>query len=410
MSFTSVLRQQTRTLRTTKALRLVGAVRYASSKPDAVLPPVHEWRELFKTAPLIVRDRISLANVGTARTLAEAFLSGKSKAAGRGKTVIEAFPGPGALSRGLLQLDQGIIEKLIILEDYEPYLEWLYPLAEADPRVSVVPRSGFSWDTYQYLEEQGLMDHIEKIPFETGVHPQLHFISHIPQNIKGEQLVAQLFRNIPEKSWLFKYGRVPMSFILGEWILERVSAGRKTLPRCKVSVIAEATADLQTAVRSATLQPYDNHFHPVRSPDSQSKKPDSRRIGHPLAAVNVVPHAEQVIAQGLLEKWDYILRRLFVLKSTPLKKAIGSLALGAESLLKPLTDPSLPPEQRVDVNEPIRNLTINDWTLIARAFDNWPFAPEVRPSSRIRCTSLTNSLQSLVITDGISGDFDRRGR
>ena len=130
-------------------------------------------------------------------------------------------------------------------------------------------------------------------------------------------------------------------------------------------------------MRAATLQPYDNHFHPVRSADSQSSKPDSRRVGHPLAAVNVVPHAEQVIAQGMLEKWDYVLRRLFVLKVTPLRKAIGSLALGAESLLKPLTDPSLPEEQRVDVDMPIRDLTINDWALIVRAFDNWPFAPEV---------------------------------
>ena len=52
------------------------------------------------------------------------------------------------------------------------------------------------------------------------VHPQLHFISHIPHTIKGEQLIAQLFRCIPEKSWLFKYGCVPMSLILGEWIWE----------------------------------------------------------------------------------------------------------------------------------------------------------------------------------------------
>lgn len=190
--------------------------------------------------------------------------------------------------------------------------------------------------------------------------------------------------------------------------LQRVSASRKTLPRCKVSVIAEATADLQTAVRPATLQPYDNNFHPVRSADSQTKKPESRRIGHSIAAVNVVPHEGQVITHGLLEKWDYVLRRLFVLKSTPLKKAIGSLALGAQSLLKPLTDPSLPPEQRVDISEPIRNLTINDWALIVRAFDNWPFAPEVRPSFLVRYASLTDSPQSLVISDAFSKDGRRR--
>ena len=67
------------------------------------------------------------------------------------------------------------------------------------------------------------------------VHPQLHFISHIPQNVKGEQLIAQLFRNIPTHSWLFKYGCVPMSFVMGEWIWEvRASplrAARRANPR-----------------------------------------------------------------------------------------------------------------------------------------------------------------------------------
>jgi hypothetical protein len=52
------------------------------------------------------------------------------------------------------------------------------------------------------------------------VHEKLHFISHLPQNVMGEQLIAQLFRSIPEKSWLFKYGRVPLSFALSQWVWE----------------------------------------------------------------------------------------------------------------------------------------------------------------------------------------------
>jgi hypothetical protein len=32
----------------------------------------------------------------------------------------------------------------------------------------------------------------------------------------GEQLVAQFYRSIPEKQWLFQYGRVPLNFILNE--------------------------------------------------------------------------------------------------------------------------------------------------------------------------------------------------
>jgi transcription factor 1 len=85
----------------------------------------------------------------------------------------------------------------------------------------------------------------------------------------------------------------------------------------------------------------------------------------------------QVIDKGMLDQWDFILRRLFVLKSTPLRKAIISLAPGAEVLLKTLTDKSLPPEQRVDIRLMVKQLTVSDWALIVRAFDAWPFAPTV---------------------------------
>jgi len=85
----------------------------------------------------------------------------------------------------------------------------------------------------------------------------------------------------------------------------------------------------------------------------------------------------QVIDKGKLDQWDYILRRLFVLKSTPLRKAISSLAPGAEVLLDRLTDKRLPPEQRVDIRLMVKHLTVSDWALIVRAFDAWPFAPAV---------------------------------
>jgi hypothetical protein len=49
-----------------------------------------------------------------------------------------------------------------------------------------------------------------------AVHPKLHLVSRIPQTVSGEQLVAQLFHCIPEKSWLFRYGRIPMSFLLAD--------------------------------------------------------------------------------------------------------------------------------------------------------------------------------------------------
>jgi hypothetical protein len=59
-----------------------------------------------------------------------------------------------------------------------------------------------------------------------------------------------------------------------------------------------------------------------------------------------------------------------------------SLGFGAENLLKPLQDRSLPPEDRVDVTKKVKDLSVQDWALIVRAFDNWPFAPDVRRPCR----------------------------
>lgn len=111
----------------------------------------------------------------------------------------------------------------------------------------------------------------------------------------------------------------------------------------------------------------------------------------------------------MLDQWDYILRRLFVLKSTPLRKAIGSLAPGAEVLLQTLTDKSLPPEQRVDIRLLVKQLTVSDWALIARAFDAWPFAPAVCSFINLldrELNALATLIQQLDIDSFVAYDRD----
>ncbi|KAN0129209.1 S-adenosyl-L-methionine-dependent methyltransferase [Lactarius tabidus] len=351
------------------------SLKHYSSLPP--LPPLGDWLSHFPYAPIVVRDRISIRDPLSAIHVAHSFVDAKKTSTGNPKTVIEAFPGPGALSRAFLTLPPSKLKKLIILEDYEPYLEYLRPLARADPRVRVVPMSGFSWDTYSYLQESGDLD-VDIAPWE-NLHPELHFVTHIPQTIPGEQLIAQLFRCVPEKSWLFKYGRVPMSFILADWVWRRTSAPPKGAERCKLSVIAEASSHFSPSLPPENLSPFVEHFHPATNGvriGAAVLRPEARRRGSPFLAVNVVPHVQQIINKGKLDQWDYILRRLFVLKSTPLRGAISSLAPGAEVLLSRLTDKKLPKEQRVDIRLRVNELTISDWVLIARAFDAWPFAPE----------------------------------
>jgi transcription factor 1 len=189
-----------------------------------------------------------------------------------------------------------------------------------------VPRSGFSWETYSYLLESGDLD-VDIAPWGTCtfvlvskptkctytriVHPELHFVTHIPQTILGEQLVAQLFRCIPDQSWLFKYGRIPMSFVLADWVwrvsfplalcltaahaFQRISAQPNGAERCKLSVISEASSRFFPSLPPERLLPVFDHFHPATTiTNHTSLRPENRRRGSPFLAMSVVPHDEQV--------------------------------------------------------------------------------------------------------------------
>lgn len=196
---------------------------------------------------------------------------------------------------------------------------------------------------------------------------------------------------------------------------QRISSTPHRSTRCKLSVVAEATADCHYSVDRELLAPYDDHFHPTVKRVS-SNKPEHRRLGQPFVAVNMVPHADQVsmmlpfqplltrphwmlpsgnhprhpgevgllLAPAVRPEIDATQARHQVRTPSPVSTLLcahpypfSSLAPGAGSLLKPLTDPSLPPEQRIDPHKPPRALSLADWALVIRAFDQWPFAPEV---------------------------------
>lgn len=337
------------------------------------LPHMNEWNKHFLSL-LSVRHRVSIRNPITASSIADAFIPAGSE----GKVVIEAFPGPGQLTRALLKLPKKRIKKLIVMEDHEPYLDYLRPLEQLDPRVKVIPRDGHAWDSYKNLEELDILSDVRTVPWQDGVHPKLHFISHLPSSVHGEQLIAQLFRSVPDQQWLFQYGRVPLSFILSTYVWKRISStiDNKT-ERCKLSVVAEAVASCSEALPVSRTSPYEEHFHPAPSAGTTRERLSSRSVGNPFQTIQVIPLENQVIKPGKLDKWDYCLRRLFVKKATPLASAIPGLGPGAQSLIKKIADPNLPDSERIqNVKTQVRQMTVHDWSVLIKAFDEWPFAPQ----------------------------------
>jgi transcription factor 1 len=211
------------------------------------------------------------------------------------------------------------------------------------------------------------------------VHPQLSFITHIPTTVLGEQLISQLFRGIPDKQWLFQYGRVPLCFIMSSRMWKRLDAPMGGTQRCKVGVMGAATSEITELLPFEATQPFKDHFHPVpyaKYAPVPSKHPDTRRVGNPYQVVLTVPREFQAIQPGHLDYWDYCLRKMFVQKATPLKISINSLGPGAATLLKKLTDHDLPPSEQVDIRKSPNGLNVHEWSLVVKAFVEWPFAPE----------------------------------
>ena len=63
------------------------------------------------------------------------------------------------------------------------------------------------------------------------VNQNFHFISQIPLSVLGDQVVSQFLRCIPEKTWLYKYGRIPMTFLVHEQLWEVISSFPRVFPR-----------------------------------------------------------------------------------------------------------------------------------------------------------------------------------
>ncbi|KDQ21536.1 hypothetical protein BOTBODRAFT_150422 [Botryobasidium botryosum FD-172 SS1] len=354
---------------------------YATNSPTSTLPPLpplSEWRKHFPlTKHIHSKDRISLYNANTAAKI----VSAMGLDSGEPKTIIEAYPGPGVLTRALLELPPKYVKKIIVLEAIECYHKALTDLAKADDRVTVIKRTGYDWSSYDHIYEAGLLDDVPTVPWSNELHPNLRFVSHLPLSGHGEQLLSQFIHAIPERSWLFRYGRMPMHILVAEWMLERLSAEPGTTNRCKLSVFAQAVADIDPTIPAEETSPYSDNFFPVPSAIMEKKRDASQSLrsrvpGHPFLALSIIPKADSHIQKENLQEYDFILRNLFIQKSTALGKALPALASGAGILVSKIAGPDVPADKQVDIKLPIRKLSVDHFARVVDAFKEWPFAPK----------------------------------
>ena len=107
----------------------------------------------------------------------------------------------------------------------------LKALVETNPgRVHHIALDPFWWDTYTVIKERGLLENVQKLPWEQGKpshritsknrsktlleHSQLLLTGLVPDSINGERLIMQQLSCIPSEMWLYDYGRFTSHLLL----------------------------------------------------------------------------------------------------------------------------------------------------------------------------------------------------
>lgn len=127
------------------------------------LPHPTQWKNTFSfTKEQHARHRYFVSNRDTARDIVAAI--GLDDPARPKATIIEAYAGPGTLTRELML--HGKVERVVSLEDVASFVPWLHKLyddpalSEVRDKLRVLPESGFAWDTYETLVRDGYLDHL----------------------------------------------------------------------------------------------------------------------------------------------------------------------------------------------------------------------------------------------------------
>lgn len=203
------------------------AARVVKAAAACRLPPMPSTRDLLRMYDIRAMRKLSqnfLLDPGLARRLVRACGSV------RDKHVIEVGPGPGCLTRPLLE--RGARRVVVIEKDsrFAPTLEILSEASEG--RLQVVMGDIF----HQHLQD--LIPEELGVPWESDDLPEVCMVGNLPFSVASPLLVSWL-RQISLREGPFQRGRVPLSLTFQLEVAQRIGAPVLDPQRCRLSVLCQ---------------------------------------------------------------------------------------------------------------------------------------------------------------------------
>ncbi|KAG0292614.1 Dimethyladenosine transferase 2, mitochondrial [Linnemannia gamsii] len=260
------------------------------------------------------------------------------------RSVLEIFPGPGQLTRAMYLAGA---KNIVTVENGDTFQSSLKKLEEESEgkikNYNINPLS----DPFDDLLGPKTNAIPDLVPQEwENIQSNMLLVGTIPNSTLGEKCLLDLLTASNEKMGIFKYGRVEMFMFMFKDAAKRLIAPPGTPARNRVSVLAEAAAEMTQLMR-----PGATHFH----------------LPYDYELVHIVPHKIPKLDVSI-EVFDFCCRSLFTNKSNPLNKVIKLLGPGAEILLKRLS---------FDHSIKIKHMTLEQLNEVAVKFEQWPLRPTV---------------------------------
>ncbi|KAI1320295.1 hypothetical protein EDD11_001510 [Mortierella claussenii] len=257
-----------------------------------------------------------------------------------GRSIIEFHPGPGQLTRSMALAGA---KKIATLEHGDHFQQSLKELEQSsEGRIQHFALNPLS-DPFDEILDANVFPDLAPQPWDK-IQSDLMLVGTLPQSTLGDKILLDLLMASAERMGVFKMGRVEMYIFCSKEAVKRFVSTPGLPTRTRVTVLAEATADITS----------------IMSPAASSLHPQ-----HEYELLRLVPH-EKPKMETSLDVLDFCLRSLFTNKSHSLRQVIKLLGPGAEILLGRLS---------FDANVRIKNMTLEQLSEVALKFDQWPLRP-----------------------------------
>lgn len=214
------------------------------------LPPLPTLRDILKIYNLQASKQLSqnfLLNMNiTDKIVKHCFLpfSPPINLMPKNTTVIEVGPGPGPLTRSLLNCEH--VKQVIGVEKDERFLPALQLLAQAsNNRFKLVHGDILEVEEEELLLHYGIDNICEsEEAWKASSSPEIMFVGNLPFGIATPLLIKWL-RNLSDKKGAFKYGRVPMILMFQKEVAQRICAPHGTKLYSRLSVVSQNLCHVQ---------------------------------------------------------------------------------------------------------------------------------------------------------------------